>query len=273
MTAVAPDQILITLPARSVALAWLNAFAAAGGDSDRPLLCRTLSLEFFAGQGLQLIGCDGTALFRTWVPVQREEAKAAAWPDYAEVPTRSVVVIDGDGFGLAFMRTLLAATNDEEHEHEELAITTAPADEGATLSLGDEFMTERVILRACGQRIDLRLFESPYPDWRRLRLGLDAIERMESMTIAPRLLALVGKLKGAHAVDLEFYGDRKHIAFVVRGVCEVRGLVMPMRRPENPIEDVPAHSPPPPPTADDDVTLSTQGKHATRRGRGSRSGR
>lgn len=226
------QQSLITLSARALATAWLNAFLASSDEEDRPVLYRSLSLEFFRN-GLHLIGCDGSALFRSWVP---DSDDRPTWPDQSEAPIRSVVVMDPDGFGIGFMRALLRLTNDEERAHESISMSTLAADEGATLSLGEEFMTERLALRACGQRIDLRLFEADYPDWRKLRLGLEVTERVESLTVAPRLFGMIGKLKGVSAVDMEFYGEMKHVAFTARGATEVRGLMMPMRKPEKPLE-------------------------------------
>lgn len=222
----APTQI--TVPARAAATAWLNAFLASSTDPDRPTLYRTLSVEFFR-RGIQVIGCDGTALFRCWVPRTGDEKPATA-PHFAEAPSRTVVVMDPDGFGKGYMSTLLKVTSEEAHELEELTITTATQDEDATIALGTEFMTERLILRACGQRIDLVLLDGQYPDWRALKLGMETVERVDSLTLAPRLFALVGKLKGVSAVDLEFHGDERHIGFVARGDSECRGLLMPMRK-------------------------------------------
>ena len=221
-----PTQIAVG--ARAAALAWLNSFSAASTDTDRPALYQTLSLEFFR-RGVQLVGCDGTALFRTWVPRNGDE-KPAPWPHTSEAPVRTVVVMDPDGFGKGYMSTLLRVTGEEAHALEELTITTAPHDEEATIALGTEFMTERLILRACGQRLDLVLYEHPYPDWRAFRLGVHDIERVDGLTVGTRMFALVGKLKGVSAVDLEFHGEEKHVGFTARGECEVRGLLMPMRK-------------------------------------------
>lgn len=225
-------EMQVTVSARAAATAWINAFLATSQDEDRFVLYRTLGLEFF-DDGIQLIGCDGTALFRAWVPTVGDHT-AAKWPALSMAPERAVVVMDPDGFGLGFMKALLRVTNDEAHEFEELVITTAPADDEAEVPLGAEFMTERVTLRACGQRIDLRLFDGAYPNWRQLRLGIEEVERVDGLTVAPRLFQMVGKLKGVGAVDLEFYGDSRHIGFTARGECEVRGLIMPMRRPVEP---------------------------------------
>jgi hypothetical protein len=225
MTAPAVTQTQVR--ARAAAIAWINAFIAASQEIERRALYRSLSLEFFDA-GVQLIGCDGTAVFRAWVP--GIEHSDAAWPLIEEVPDRAIVVMDPDGSGLGFVRALLRVTAEEGHEFEPLTISTGTADDEASLSLGEEFMTERLTLRACGQRIDLRLYDGAYPDWRQLRLGVEDIERVDGLTVATRLFGMVSKLKGTGAVDLQFYGEKRHIMFTARGETEVRGLIMPMRR-------------------------------------------
>lgn len=219
------ESTAIVVPARNAATGWVNSFLASGTDEDRPVLCQTLSLEWY-DQGLHIVGSDGTALFRSWVPCEPE----TKWPPHRYEPERQVIVMDTEGFGLAFMRSLLRVTNDEAHAHEELTVTTAPADEGATLSLGAAFTNERLILRACGQRIDLRLREDKYPNWRGLQLGIDDDDRVAGFVIASRLFAMVGKLKGVAAIDVKLHGDRKMIAFEADGDAPVRGLLAAMEK-------------------------------------------
>lgn len=233
----AHESTAIVVPARIAATGWINAFLASGTDDERPVLFQTLSLEWF-DEGLQIVGCDGTALFRSWVPTE----VGRKWPLHRREPERRVIIMDTEGFGLAFMRSLLRVTNDEAHEHEELTVSTAPADEGATLSLGAAFTTERLILRACGQRIDLRLMEDKYPDWRKLQLGIDDSERVAGFTIATRLFAMVGKLKGVGAIDVKSLGDRKAIAFEADGDAPVRGLLAAMRKETPAVEREPKSS-------------------------------
>lgn len=220
-------DLSVEVRAHALAVAWLNCYLAASQDEDRVVLYRTLCLEFF-DTGVQLIGCDGTAVFRAWVPAVGQDDQA--WPLIGEDPDRTIVVMDPDGFGIGFMRALLRVTNEEGHEFQPITISTAVADADATIALGDEFMTERVILRACGQRTDLRLYDGHYPNWRAAQLGIDAAELVDGMTIAPRILAMIGKLRGVTSVDLAFSGEEKRIAFVARGDTEVRGLLAPMRR-------------------------------------------
>jgi hypothetical protein len=225
----APVQV--TVRARAAAIAWYNAFLASGTDEGRPAIYQTLSLEFYLF-GIQFIGCDGTALFRTWVPTTDNEnaEEPSLWPVDGVKPLRSVVVMDPEGFGLGYMRTLMRVTGDDAHAFEELTITTAEHDDEVTPMLGDEFKTERLILRACGQRIDLRLMETPFPDWRHLNLGVAPIERVDGLKVATRLFGLVSKLKGVSSADLDFHGDQRHVGFTGHGDTEVRGVLMPMRR-------------------------------------------
>ena len=219
----------ISVNAHAAAVAWLNVYLAASQDEDRRALYRNLSLEFYDG-GIQIVATDGTMLFRSWVPTEDN----AAWPPLDEEPQRSVVVMDGEGFGVGFMRTLLRVAGEDGHSFDQLAITVAPHDGEATIPLGAEFMSERITLRASGQRIDLRLYEDDYPNWRAAEFGLRDAERVDGLTLSPRILGTVGKLKLVTAVDVEFFGDTKGIAFVARGMTEVRGVLMPMLRPAKP---------------------------------------
>src|SRR5689334_16300941 len=72
MTAAAETKtpVQIRVPAREAAIAWLNAFLATSGDSERPLLYRTISVEVFEfyPKGVQFIATNGHILFRAWVP-------------------------------------------------------------------------------------------------------------------------------------------------------------------------------------------------------------
>lgn len=220
----------IRVPARAAAIGWLNAFLATSQDQGRPTLHRTLSVEIFDA-GVHLISCDGQALFRTWVPTDPDKP---AWPTIDECPNVAVIVRDRDLFGLAFMKTLLKVTSEDAHAHEELTIETVVADEDpATPTLGDELAQEILILRACGQRLDLQLLEAKYPEWRQLQFGIDSVERVDELIVAPRMFAMLGKLKNIDTLDLEVRGDDKAIWFTARCVSEVRarGLIMPMLKP------------------------------------------
>lgn len=222
---------LLTLPAAKVATAWLNAFLATGQDEVRPALCRTLSLEFFQN-GLQLIGCDGTILFRTWTPEFGHEE--TEWPDLAEVPLRRIVVMDPDGFGVAFMRTLLSSANASEHpELLDVTFDIDAVDDKDEPALGDELRPQRLIIGAFGQHLELRLFEDQYPEWRLAMFGIDPAERVDQMRIALRMMKTVAKLKGVGALELEFTGEDRQIQFHSGPTdSPVAGLIMPMRRAE-----------------------------------------
>lgn len=247
MTVEAPprEDLLLTVNAQSAATAWLNAFLATGDDKDRPVLYRTLVVEFFA-EGVQLIACSGVALFRSWLPRSDLEGTALAWPALDEEPRRRVIVMDVERFAVGFMKILHQVTSAEEREFESLTLSVAAQDEGATLSLGEEFVSERLILRSCGQRLDLRLMDGVFPDWRSLQLGIDARERVEGIAFGPKVVGLIGKLKGCRQVRFEFHGAERYVGFEAGGGSDipplVRGMLMPMRKGEQQEEEEPARA-------------------------------
>lgn len=213
--------------ARNASRAWLNAFLASGDDDARPALYRTLSVEFFT-LGVQFVGCDGTMLFRTWVP----EDGLADMPLVEEAPDRAVVVMDVQKFAKAFMTTLGAAMSGEGHDFDEITLTVEPV-EAEEPTLSEELRPLRLTLRALGQELHCALFDGPYPNWRQLQFGMDRAELVDGMTLATRLFATVGKLKGVSAVACDFLGAKRQIVFHATGEGEVRGLLMPMRRLKN----------------------------------------
>lgn len=206
------------------ATAWLNAFLATSNDEDRGVLYRTLSVELFDA-GVQFVGCDGQMLFRTWVACE-----GAPMPLLEEVPDRAVVVMDREKFALGFMRTMLAASREQESAALTIHLEPAPVATDAP-TLGEAFNAEVLTLRAFGQRLQCALYESDYVNWRRLQFGVTPAERVDGMRLAVRMFGAVGKLRGVGAVDCEFHGTDRQIAIHGVGVeAEVRGLLMPMRR-------------------------------------------
>lgn len=223
------EAVSISIPAREAALAWLNAFMASYKGDLRPILNQTISIEVF-DRGVQFIATNGHILFRTWVPKHGEPI--TTFPPERTRPRRQLTVMDPDGFGKGFLAALLRLTGQEEHANEMLTITSASADDDAAPSFGQEFQTERVILRACGQRLDLLVRDEKYPDWRKLRLGFDDMALVDGMKVQPKYLALIGKLKDITAVDMTFAGSDRAIYFDAGGTIGkgVKGLLMPMRR-------------------------------------------
>lgn len=210
------------------ATAWLNAAIASSQDESRAALFRTLSIEFFKG-GVQFIGCDGTMLFRTWAPYSDAGDIEMPQPPAKKRPEDSVTVLDVEKFAVGFMRTLLAASAGE----------TIPVDLGLSI---DPVYTEQealegteeyvLTLQALGQRLSCKLYDGQFPDWRSLQLGLDPAEIVDGMTLAPRMFAAVGKLKGVTGVDCVFLGRQKAIEWTaLPGGAPACGLLMPMRKP------------------------------------------
>jgi len=216
-----------TLGARAAATAWLNAFLATSQDENRPTLYRSMSVEFFS-RGVQFIATDGTILLRTWAPLQ--DGIDTSWPEIDEAPDVSVVVMDHDKFAVGFIRAALAAAGDLELMPLTLSLESAEPAEGP--ALGEALAPSVLCLSAFGQRLNCKLYESPYPNWRALEFGIDASERVSGLTVAPRMFATLGKIREAFKIDTEFRGTDKAIDITAHGIGYVvaRGLVMPMRR-------------------------------------------
>jgi hypothetical protein len=77
MTAPTTSIAGLTADAGIATVAWLNAFLATSQDDSRPVLYRTLSVEFYP-TGAQFIATDGTVMFRAWAPAAN--AIVQDWP-------------------------------------------------------------------------------------------------------------------------------------------------------------------------------------------------
>lgn len=220
-----PKQAL----AADAAVAWINAAIAMGQDDSRPALYRTLSVEFFR-TGIQFVGCDGAMLFRTWVPYS--DADDIEPPHWHDRPEEAVVVSDADKFALGFMKTLVSAVGDLPLP---MSFTVEPAEEEEQEALGEDLQPFVLTLQALGQRLSCKLYEGAFPDWRILQLGMDDAERVDGMTLATRLFAAVGKIKGVIGIDCTFRGEDRAIEFsgAIASSAHITGLLMPMKRPES----------------------------------------
>lgn len=224
------------------ALAWLNAAVACGQNKERPVLFRTVRIEFFKS-GVQFIGCDGTMLFRTWAPYSDIGDLPAPMPEPEKDPVDAVTVKDSDQFALSFMKTLLGATAGENARILELVFSIDRVD-AEQPALGAEVAKYALTLTALGQRLSCELYDGQFPAWRALQLGLKSDEVVEGMTLAPKMFKAVGKLRGVVGVDCTFLGEKKAIEVrAVHGSVPFAGLLMPMHRPtdrqkpEEPEED------------------------------------
>lgn len=226
MNSTATSTLSVTVPARATAIAWLNAFLATGDDDERPHLYKTLAIEFFES-GVLFVGCDGVLLLRTWVP----SIPGAPWPTLGEDPDRQLVVRDGDGFGAGFMKSVIWATSDEEVPSD-LHLSLIPADEGATLLLGDAFMSERLSVRSTDQRIDLPLFEGKFFAWRAVEPTGGAWASVERIALDPEKLGTLGKLRNVGTMHFRYQGMDKAIA--LKGLAGpetmVRGILAPKKQ-------------------------------------------
>ena len=153
-------------------------------------------------------------------------------PLLEEAPEWTATVMDADKFALAFIKATLSAAGGEDAASQELSLSIEEADDSAQPVLGSSLAADRLTLRAFGQELHCRLYDGDYPNWRALDLGVDKAERVDALRIATRLFGVVGKLRGVVGIDCEFVAADKAVMLHGRGVAEVRGLLMPMKRTE-----------------------------------------
>lgn len=222
--------IRVSLKTSDLALAWVNVFHATGQSEDRPRLYRTIALEFFP-HGVQLVATDGHLLLRTFVSDGSwgEHVGYDRWPDLLSRPIRAVTVMDREGFGIGFMKTVLKTAQQQDDAGEMLELSLTRHVDADQPDLGEDLSAWRLTIRSCGQRFDLKLHDEAYPNWRALNIGTSWAERVDGMTLAPWVFRTLGKLKGPTAFELDFQGDDRAIFLSTRGV-HIKGLVMPMRR-------------------------------------------
>ena len=212
----------MTVNALTAATAWSNAFLASGNDENRPVLYRTILVEWF-DQGVQLVATNGHLLIRTWIPAFGNDV---APPHIDRLPNESCVVMDTKRFAIGFMKAVLMVAESGVQEIE----FTAGVEADAQPSLGEEFGPRVLTIGALGQELSLRLMQQVYPNWRRLDLGIDSAERVDGIAIAPRYLATLGRIRGANRIDLDFNGTDRAVRFIAQPFEIASGLLMPMRR-------------------------------------------
>ena len=227
----------VVVRARAFALAYLNASLASLGGAAKPELDRTVSVELHE-RGVLCVGCDGTALLRAWAPAIPDgpDETPAGFPIPAEPAELAVIVRDEAKFVRTFLGAVLAATSGTDgDEFAPLTVSVYPIDSADEPALGDAMKPARLTLSALGQEMHCPLFEGVYPDWRALHFGILDTERVDGLQIAGRMFAMVGKLREAPNVSVEFHGTERMIEIYAHGgACDVRGFLMPMRRPDPP---------------------------------------
>lgn len=225
-TAVLNDVWMVR--AAEAATAWLNAAIASSQDKTRGVLYRTVCLEFFPS-GIQFVATNGHILLRTWAPRTDIGDLPAEMPEHWEQPDDTVVVMDVEKFVLGFMRTLAAACTDDPVD---MTFTIEPDEDPEAPALGEEVARYVLTLHALGQTLSCKLFDERYPNWRVVQHMLGLAERVDGLVLATKLFAAVGKLKGVVGIEWTFTGDEKAIQIRSSFGVPVRGLLMPMRRPE-----------------------------------------
>lgn len=152
----------LVMNARSLATAWLCAFAATGTDEDgHPLYCRALVVEVYEDGGLRFIGTDGALILQV------------ATEDVAldELPALSLVVADPAYRMRALLKHVLKITRPDGDDPDLRAVVSATS--GADTfqpALAAELEPQHLIVDIGRERIALALLHVPPPDWRQIML-------------------------------------------------------------------------------------------------------
>lgn len=221
------DDVVLTLPARELALAWLNVGLASIEQPDRPALHLTHLVEVFGSDRCRLVATDSCVLIRSFVAEEFTDE-----PLLEEAPTSSFVVADLEGRMAAMCRWLVKITKPKRDQIPpaiDVRVTLVdlePDPDEPTLM--PEMAAQGLQFDAEVEQVTLPIIETPYPEWR--WLGDVLSEPAESIVFAQRYLGLFGSLRNpVEGVRLTFAADRP-TQFVGGTYPQTFGLLMPMRQ-------------------------------------------
>lgn len=161
--------------ARDLARAWRSTAVASGTDKERPALLRTVLVEQFS-HGVRLVATDSRVLLMSWCPTATflDEAgdDSVLAPELDEVPLATAVAIDSHGRAKGFMahaQQIAAVAFDETAAELEISLDLGVVlDEDDVTRLAGFDTTWCVMEMEGRERLQLRLFDGPFPDWRPL---------------------------------------------------------------------------------------------------------
>jgi S-DNA-T family DNA segregation ATPase FtsK/SpoIIIE len=235
----------VIMNARSLALAWLCAFAATGTDEDgHPLYCRALVVEVYDTGALRFIGTDGALLLHV----------ATDDLDLDELPALTVVVADPAYRMRALLKHVLKLTSEDGEAPDLRAVVSATS--GADTyqpALAAELEPQHLIVDIGRERVALDLLEVVAPDWRNIVLQASRKARAaDFLGLNTARLAKLHNLPGCMDVARLTPGGRTGAMRLEVGPCYelphtplIAGVLMPVTLDldddPGPAPDDPAH--------------------------------
>lgn len=226
------DDVLV-LPARELAIAWLNV-ALASAEYPAPALDRTVLIEAFGTETCRLVATETHVLLRSFVAEGFADATFVDEPLLEEAPTASWVAADLDGRMAAMCSWLVKLTKPRKDEtpprimvHVSVVDLEPDPDEP---TLMPEMAAQALHFDAEVERVTLPIIEAPYPSWR----TFDQVESeaVEHLSFSKTYLGLFGRMRNSVGpARLRFAADRP-TTFTAGTYPEVHGLLMPIREPD-----------------------------------------
>jgi hypothetical protein len=213
--------------AETLARGWLSVAIASANDPERPALHRTVCVEQFS-DGVRLVATDSYILLTAWVPALGADDLAVE-PSHDEAPTTTHVVIDDHRRGRSLFEHLLALVTAKDAMPIEARLSFAVDAEANGAFEGIEAGIA-VIEYPGHERLTLRLFEHPYPNWRKV-VAAHTTVKTDAVALAPDLVGRLVKLGKLHDSPLlwHFGGRDKSARVRVEGSPPIDGLAMPVR--------------------------------------------
>lgn len=214
-----------TLPSMHVADAWLPVWCATSNDSQRPILHRTMCVEWFEGNGVRLIATNSYVLLTGWIGVTEHEPE----PHYDAKPDLVTVVPDADKRGLGLIKYAASCAKadkdpDGNYHRTKLAVGK-PRSSRKTPALADELEQQVLVIGYEGETVELPIMEAEFPSWRTLLAGRTA-EPVERLAVSPTVLDALAKT--GREFTMRFSGEMGGVSIETHAGTPIRGLYMPM---------------------------------------------
>lgn len=221
----------MTLPAREFATGWLNTAVASGTDRARPQLYRTVLVEVFGDQGVQLVGSDGSMMITCGLESYSDPSGlniAAA----DQVPDEAHIAIDDGGRMASLMRWVLHDAKIAEKEGLDpppISVEVRSGEQASVPTLSPDLDRQIMVVTTEHERLDLDLYDGAYLNWRPY-LAAHNPEPTGAITFSTALLARLGKLRDiTSGVEFTFSGPFGGARFNVGCEPPVQGVLMPLQ--------------------------------------------
>lgn len=225
---------VLVLPARELAIAWLNV-ALASAEHAAPALDRTILVEAFGDDRCRLIATEGHVLLRSFVVEEWGDE-----PLLEEAPSSTWVAADLDGRMAAMCSWLVKLTKPRKDEtpprimvHVSVVDLEPDPDEP---TLMPELAAQALHFDAEVERVTLPIIEAPYPSWR--TFGEVESEPVETLSFSKTYLGMFGRMRGSVGPARLRFASNRPTTFSAGTYPEVHGLLMPIREPDPEADDV-----------------------------------